>query len=156
LSKRKYKSLLHLNNPPEECCRKENLSKSRELSSFLKHNFQGNEELKIWDTREYEKSPYTAWWVSFSNDSLYKEKLFMALGFTIFENSISVYFRFMDAVNKEEFGLIDWHKGDEYSEYVSFEKNKNRLANSIKKYLESIRKNIGNGTMRNFRDFQVS
>ncbi len=80
----------------------------------------------------------------------------MALSFTIFEKSISVYFRFMDAVNKEEFGLIDWHKGDEYSEYVSFEMNKDRLPNAILKYLENVRRNIGNGTMRNFRDFQVS
>jgi hypothetical protein len=155
LNDKRHISAMYPNKSPEECCRREHIPKARELWAFLRIAYDEDLELKLWDSRIYEKSNYTAQWVSFE-DSFYRGKLFIALGFTIVEHGISVYFRFIDTVNRNELGLVNWHKGDANSMYVSLEENRDELKEAISTYLENLRSQMESGTMRNFGNFKPS
>ncbi len=164
MPKGKHVSFRDVDKPFEEWCRPEHFSKAKELLEFFK-NFKGNIALKPWDSVTHEGESYTCWYVSFLDADTYVDekglnKLCIALHFNMVKNKrrcdVDVFFRFMDVVKKGELKLSGWHNAYKNCEYVSFEKNRDKLVNAMSLYLKNLRKHFDNRTLRNFQNFALS
>jgi hypothetical protein len=166
MGKRNHRSVCFPNKPLSKwICKDEHSDYAEKLEQFLDDFGKSKLEerklaLKVWDARCHEKGKdYTCWYVSFLDANRNKRNnLCIVLHFNIVKNTrrtdIDVFFRFMDCVKKDKLKLIDWHKANENCEYVSFNKNKDKLANAVMIYLTEVRKRFDNDTLRKYSDFR--
>lgn len=150
--------------PVEKWCLPEHATQTIELLEFFK-KFTREIELKVWDSVTHDDRSYTCWYVSFPDADTYVDekglrKLCIALHFNIINNKrrrdIDVFFRFMKVIKKSELDLIDWNLSTKNCEYVSFEKNKDKLENAMTIYLTKLRERFRNRSLGRFHNFVLS